>query len=261
MSADATGPFRMEGGQHLSQVKDLISKLKSYLKSKGVTYLDVAERLGVAESTVKRWFATGSFDIERLDDFANMLNIDIGDLLSSSKKRIMQKCFTEEQELELSCNEGLFSVLYLALTGLSYHSMLENFELSGAKLRSFLLRLDHLGLIELHPDDRIVALVKTNTRWLPYGPLSQKYGKQLRQDFMTTEFADPREVFWLISGKASDATMQVFGRKFEVLLNELQELMDFDQDLPDSEAPFTTLFSAHRPWKMPIAQLKRKKKA
>ncbi len=242
----------------MSQVQGLIEQLKRQLRLKGLTYHDVAKRLDVAESTVKRWFASCSFDIERLDDFAEILGVDVSDLFVSSRKRILLRNFTEAQELELAHNEELFSILYLALGGMTSKKILEQFDLTATKLRGCLLTLDRLGLIELHPDDRIVLLIKPNTRWIPNGPLNVKYGSKLRQDFMTTEFSRNQEFYWLVSGKASKATLQVFGKKLEVLLAELQDLMDLDQDLPDSQAPFVTFFAAHRPWKLPIVQLKKR---
>ena len=51
----------------MSSTATLIAALKQELKSAGVTYAELAQRLGMAESSVKRMLAKGEMPLSRLD--------------------------------------------------------------------------------------------------------------------------------------------------------------------------------------------------
>ncbi|MCX6116485.1 MAG: helix-turn-helix transcriptional regulator [Proteobacteria bacterium] len=244
----------------MSQVKDMLELLKRRMKGKGVTYQDLGVRLGVAESTIKRWFSTGSFDVSRLDQIAEIIEMDISELFTFSRKKDLQSYFNDEQELELSLRDDLLTVLYLSLSGKNFPEILNDFEITEQDLTKLLLKLDRLKLIELHPGQKIIPLVRSNTRWLPNGPLSQKYGSFIRQDYMNSDFSGQYEKFWLLSGKISQSSLKVFSRKFDLIVSELHDYMELDQDLSDSETEFLTFFSSYRPWKFPISGIPKRKR-
>jgi transcriptional regulator with XRE-family HTH domain len=65
----------------MSTTVDLIAQLKAELKAAGVTYAVVAERLGMAESSVKRMFSKeGDMPVSRIDDICRIINLDFADL-------------------------------------------------------------------------------------------------------------------------------------------------------------------------------------
>ena len=65
----------------MSTTVHLIALLKSELRSAGITYAALAERLGMAESSVKRMFAKGGdMPLSRIDDICRVLNVDFADL-------------------------------------------------------------------------------------------------------------------------------------------------------------------------------------
>ena len=65
----------------MSTTLDLIAHLKTELKTAGITYAVVAERLGMAESSVKRMFSTGgNMPLSRIDDICRIINLDFADL-------------------------------------------------------------------------------------------------------------------------------------------------------------------------------------
>jgi DNA-binding Xre family transcriptional regulator len=65
----------------MSTTADLITLLKSELKTAGITYATVAARLGMAESSVKRMFSkSGDMPVSRIDDICRILNLDFADL-------------------------------------------------------------------------------------------------------------------------------------------------------------------------------------
>lgn len=242
----------------MSQVRELIQHIKKKLRSAGMTYKDLAERLQVSESTLKRWFSQNSFNIEHLDEICLALSIDLADVLPQRRSRMTVAYLHEQQEWELAADEALLTIFYMAISGHTAAQMVARYDVSIVKLRTFLIHLDRLELIEFHPGDRIIPLVNQSVRWLTKGPLNEKYGKQIRHDFMASDFEGEHERHWLMAGPVSPASLQVFDRKLEVLLNELRDLIDLDQSLSRDETVNITYFAAHRPWTMPL--LKQKKK-
>ena len=241
----------------MSQVRELIQHIKRKLRSTGLTYKDLAERLGVSESTLKRWFSQNSFNIEHLDQICGVLAIDLGDILPR-RRRHGAEYLTEHQELELAADEALLSVFYLAISGKTAQDIVARYDVTPVKLRTHLIRLDHLELIELHREDRIVPLVSQSIRWLTRGPLIEKYGQQMKQDFMESDFVGKHEHEWIVSGHISPESLAVFDRKLDSLLSELRDLIELDASLEPQQTVNMTFFAAHRPWGLPLLKSRRK---
>ena len=65
----------------MSTTADLVALLKTELKTAGITYAQVAQRLGMAESSVKRMFSkSGDMPLSRIDEICRVLNMDFADL-------------------------------------------------------------------------------------------------------------------------------------------------------------------------------------
>ena len=64
----------------MSTSQDLVVALKAELKAAGVTYAQLASRLGIAESSVKRIFAKADMPLSRVDDICRALKLDFAEL-------------------------------------------------------------------------------------------------------------------------------------------------------------------------------------
>ena len=64
----------------MSTTADLVTALKKELKAAQLTYADLAKRLGMAESSVKRMFAKGDMSLSRVDAVCRALKLDFADL-------------------------------------------------------------------------------------------------------------------------------------------------------------------------------------
>ncbi len=51
----------------MSQAAEVVDLLKAALKARGITYAELARRVGQSEASVKRWFAQRNFTLARLD--------------------------------------------------------------------------------------------------------------------------------------------------------------------------------------------------
>src|SRR3984885_6385641 len=72
--------------QDQSEIPLLLRALKSQLKARGLLYHDVAEKLGVSETTVKRYLTGHSLTVEILEDLCGVVDIRLSDLLVISQE-------------------------------------------------------------------------------------------------------------------------------------------------------------------------------
>ena len=100
----------------MSEIQKLLAELKRELRSRGLTYRDVAEVLGISEPSVKRVFATGRFTVDRLAQVAGMLGLSLAELMQAadeSRPRPVQ--LTVEQESELVADAKFLVVAVCAI--------------------------------------------------------------------------------------------------------------------------------------------------
>ncbi len=78
----------------------LVETLKKVLRSKGITYVDVATSLGISEASVKRVFSEGSFTMERFEKICQLAEVTITEVaeLTRADKTITSHVYTLQQE-------------------------------------------------------------------------------------------------------------------------------------------------------------------
>ena len=81
----------------MAQVSLLVSELKRYLKAHGLTYAEVAKRLDLSESSVKRLFARETFTLKRFEQVCNALGLEITDLFDVDVGAVAERDIAREQ--------------------------------------------------------------------------------------------------------------------------------------------------------------------
>ena len=64
----------------MSTTLDLVSVIKKELKTLNMTYADLAQALGMAESSVKRMLAKGDMSLARVDEICRAMKLDFAEL-------------------------------------------------------------------------------------------------------------------------------------------------------------------------------------
>jgi transcriptional regulator with XRE-family HTH domain len=64
----------------MSTTLDLVAAVKKELKAAQMTYADLAQALGMAESSVKRMLSKGDMSLSRVDAICRALKIDFAEL-------------------------------------------------------------------------------------------------------------------------------------------------------------------------------------
>ena len=101
----------------MSTTQDLVIALKAELRNAGLTYADLAEALGMSESSVKRVFAKADMPLSRIDEILRVLKMDFAELAGKVvDSQPLAKELTEQQEAAVVADRRL---LLLAICCLS----------------------------------------------------------------------------------------------------------------------------------------------
>lgn len=232
----------------MSQIDQFLDALKKALKVKGVVYRDLARALELSESSVKRILAGKSLTLRRLEEICLATDIPFAELcrLADFAREQESEYFTEEQEKSLADNPRLFHYAMLLTEGHSPQKILRDYELRAEEAQKFLLALDRLRLIELHPRDRVKVSPSANKRFRKEGPMGKIIFEQARASFLQSRFAGKGEMVRFQNLHLSAAALAKAQAKLEKLMLELRDEAAFED--PDATETFGVLF-AMRPWK------------
>ena len=238
----------------------LIDVLKRELKSRSITYADVARRLALSEASVKRMFSTRDFMLSRLDEICEFAGIELADLargVAAQDTLLMQ--LSHAQEKELVSDIRLLAVAVACIHHLTYEQILESYDFTPAALVALLARLDRLRLIDLQPNNRIRALIARAFTWLPQGPIQTYFYAQAQADFFRSRFDGAGETLVFASGRLSRAASGRMVERLKRCVQEFREAHVEDLRLALAERPAMSVLVAMREWEFAdLRELQRK---
>ncbi|MBB5210974.1 helix-turn-helix domain-containing protein [Microbulbifer hydrolyticus] len=235
----------------MSQTQALMKTLKRELKARGVTYAEVAKRLQLSESSIKRLLSGDTLSVVRLESLCEIAGMDFSDLIrKTSEARRGITTLTEEQEREVAGDPHLLLVTVCVLNHWTIEQILQTYELSEPACTRLLARLDRLKLIELLPLNRYRLIVAKEFHWLPGGPIQKFFRKEVQPDFLDSNFAGPGEKMIFRTGMLSRAANAELMRRMDRLLEQFHELHDADTSLALDERFGSSLMVALRPWEL-----------
>jgi DNA-binding Xre family transcriptional regulator len=239
----------------MEQTHRIVETLKKILKVRGLTYKTLAQKLRMSEANLKRTFSKRAFTLKRLEEICQVLEIDFYDLAKQAKGHVQDvvESLNIEQERALAQDAALFSIFYLVLAGMNAKQIDRAYDFQG-KTQQLLIKLDRLGLIELHPKDRIKLLVTSNVRWLTHGPLTSKYEGDIKKEFLGTNFLGKNEKLRLLSGHFSESAIKMMSVKIERLLGEFLELSEAETHYESAQGQRQWLLLAYRPWTFSVLE-------
>jgi transcriptional regulator with XRE-family HTH domain len=226
----------------------LFEGLKMHLKARGLTYADVARALKISEATVKRIFALKNCTVERLDAICELLQVDLAELARGMPRenRLINR-LSQTQEEELMSDPALLLVAVSALNQMRVDEIVETYRLDEAQCVALLLRLERIGILELHESNRIRLRISRTFSWIPDGPI-MRYVKSQTPDFFDYGFDSPGELMRLISVRISADAQVALLRQLEQIAREYSEQHNADTALPLAKRQPVSVLLAVRPW-------------
>ena len=234
----------------MSESAQIIDVLKRHLKSRGLTYRDLAKKLALSEASVKRVFAEETFTLQRLEKICDAIGMTMSELVktTASSAETKSQFLSIEQEELLASDPKLLACFYLLLNGHGSGGVIERLDLNERTLRSLLVKLEAVRLIELLPKLKARLRVGPVVTWRLDGPVHRLYEQQVKDEFLHAEFQGTRDALHFRSAELSDASAQILRRKLNQLVQEFADYAALDVHLPASEKHSVALLLAFRPW-------------
>jgi transcriptional regulator with XRE-family HTH domain len=232
------------------QATALVDSLKRQLKLRGITYADLASKIGMSEASVKRMFSQKNFTLQRLDEILKAAQInfhDIATTLQDEPKLISR--LTYAQEKEIIDNPKLFIVAVSALNLIDIERMLMLYHITESEIIKCLTRLDKIGFLELLPNNRVKLLVSRTFGWIPDGPIQTYFREQAYNDYLDSKFDGEHELMRFVTVMLSKQSVAALLERLKQVAREFSQQHQEDAKLPFEEKYPISLMLAARPWR------------
>lgn len=235
----------------------LVQGVKTRLRAQGLTYRELARKLGLSEPTIKRDLARGNFSLKRLDRICEVLGIGIEELLSSPDRSPITE-LTEQQEHALVSNPRLLVVTYLVVNDWKFADIIATFRLDANELIDVLLKLDRLKILDFRPPTRMRKLTARNFSWRKDGPVQAYFLQRVIPEFFNARFEALGDEMRFVGGTLSAASMLRMQSSLRRVAAEFEQLAHQDSRLPLDERNGCSAILAFRRWEFSeFAKLRR----
>ena len=233
----------------MSSTRDLVAALKAELKTAGVTYADLADHLGMAESSIKRMFSQADMPLSRIDEVLRVLNLDFAELARRiADSQPLRRELSADQERAVVADRKLLLVAICCLSQWSFEQIVATYDVDEAEAIARLTQLDRLGFIELKPLNRYRPLVAKTFRWIPDGPVMRYFREHVAGDFFGGNFGDEGGRLMLVHGQIGRSLAAAFNERLARVAQDFAQQHLTDQRLPaDQKRPYTLVIGM-RSW-------------
>ena len=234
----------------MSQTNQWVDTLKRCLKTRGITYKDVAIALELSEASIKRLFSERSLSMKRLEQICRLMDMSFSDLARMNDLTYQERQTTLDasQEAALAKDAILLSYFYLLLKGWKIGRIAKRFALDKPRQIRLLAKLDRLGLIELQPGNRVRLLTARRIQWQRDGPVRRLYEREVKQAFLHDKFSESTAQFSFESAELAPESARLILRRLSRVTREFDELAELDVNLGPTEKRGYGLMLALRPW-------------
>ena len=233
----------------MSTTADLVTALKKELKSAQMTYAQLAQALGMAESSVKRMLAKGDMPLSRVDAICRVLKIDFADLARQvADHQPLLKELTQAQEAAVVADKKLLLMAICVLSQWTLEQITASYRLTEAEGIQYLAQLDRIGIIELRPLNRYRLKLAKTFRWRAHGPVMHYFREHALLDYFAGSFDGPGEGVLLVHGAISRSLASSFMERMQRVAQDFAQQHLADQKVPDREREGYTLLLAMRSW-------------
>ena len=233
----------------MSTTADLVLALKKELKAAHLTYADLAKKLGMAESSVKRMLARGDMPLSRIDAICRALKLDFGELarrVADAQPLLAE--LTQQQEKAVVADKKLLLVAICVLSQWTLEQMVAAYRLSEAECIKYLAQLDRIGIIELRPLNRYRLKLAKTFRWRPHGAVMDYFREHALLDYYSGGFDGHGEGLLLVHGSISRSLAPAFMERLQRVAQDFAQQHQADQKLPEKDREGYTLLLAMRSW-------------
>ena len=232
----------------MSATAVVLNGIKAVLRSRKLTYRQLARLIGVSEATVKRDLSRGTFSLSRLDQICAALGLSLQELTQVNVGADLVTQLSESQEVALVGNPKILVVTYLIANDWRFADIVAAFQMDENELVNILLRLDRLKIIDYRPPHRLRKLTSRNFSWRKDGPVHKFFVTRFVPEYFHSAFDESGDAFRFVGGMLSPASLDQFGASLERLATEFEELARHDARLPLERRNGCSAILAVRSW-------------
>lgn len=235
----------------MNQVDNVLSAVKGLLKQNKIKYAQVAEHLGLSESSIKRSFSQGQISLNRLAKICELMDLSLLDLLQviqSQSEEISE--LTQEQEQIMVKDVKYLLVTVCVCNHWTFEEIIDVYDFDAAELISMLLWLERNELLSLLPNNKIKLKISPHFHWIKNGPIQQFFEAHIQQEFWQSTFTGPGEIRLLVNGMLSKQSNETIQKHINRLKQQFSLLSEQDQHLSMDQRHGSTLVVGLRPWEM-----------
>jgi transcriptional regulator with XRE-family HTH domain len=235
-------------GERVSDSKTLVTNLKARLRADGMSYRQLAAKLGLSEPTIKRDLSRGTFSLDRLDRICAVLDVSLLELLQPRAGASLLTEFSAEQERALVASPKLLLVTYLIVNDWKFGEIVATFQIGESELIDLALKLEKLRIVEFKKPNRLKKLTARNFSWRKDGPVHAFFLERVAPEFFHARFDGPSDEFRFIAGTLSSESRRRFKAAIERLAAEFEQLAHNDARLPLADRDGCSAILALRSW-------------
>lgn len=226
----------------------LVDTLKRLLKARGMTYGELAARIGMSEATVKRMFSQKNFTLERLDQVLDASGIGFDELAAAQGAPSLISHLTLAQEREIIGDPRLLVVAVCAMNHIGFDDIVRTYDLTGVQVTAALLRLDRIGFLELQPNNRVKLLISRTFSWIANGPIQTYFRHEAAADYLDSRFDGEGEMMRLVNVMLTPASNAALLERLHQVATEFAQQHQHETRLPFEQKQAVSFMVAARPW-------------
>jgi len=155
---------------------------------------------------------------------------------------------TLAQEKAVVADKKLLLTAICVLSQWTLEQITAYYRMTEAETIARLVRLDHLGIIELRPLNRYRLKLAKTFRWRPHGPVMQFFRQHALLDYFSGGFDREDESLMLVHGSISKSLAPSFIERMQRVAQDFAQAHQADQKLPAQHREGYTLLLAMRSW-------------
>lgn len=226
----------------------IIANVKALLKARGVTYADLARRIGLSEASVKRVLSRGTLSLRRLEHICDAIGTSLSEVVQRGSTSERVETLTIGQEKALAADPKLFACYHLIANGRTQREIEADLRVSARVVQQWVAALKSLGLVGQSSGRRARTTAAVAVKWRVDGPVRRMYEREVRREFLQSLFDADREALHFRSAELSVASCRVLQRMLDRLASQFRDLADLDSALPTSQKRNVGCLLAMRPW-------------
>ena len=229
------------------QTEHILNALKGVLRSKGISYKDAADSLGLSESSIKRLFAEKSFTMTRLEKVCEIAGTDLTELLQIVESNSQNvNSLTIEQEQEIVNNPLLLLVGVCLINQCSFDEILNKYEMEETKLIQCFAAFDRFNIIEYLPGNRYRLKLSRNFSWNHNGPIQRFFIESILKEYLAAGMKNNNDHLHYVWGMLTKASSKQLIPKIQRLVDEYVQLSGQEAILPMNNKLTSSLFILFR---------------